>query len=85
MEAKSGKSEQKKRRAIIIVRLVIGFSAIEFPGIFFVMDKVEPFIFGLPFLYGYIFCWWLYLCTVFFYAYKTGWGKNKFFRNSKDR
>lgn len=45
--------------------LVIGFGAIEFPGIFFVMDKVEPFIMGMPFLYGYIFCWWLYSVPCF--------------------
>lgn len=76
---------QRKRKIVIIVLLAVGFAAIELPGIFFVMDKVYPFIFGMPFLYGYIFCWWIYLCTVFFYGYKTGWGKYSFFNKSKDR
>lgn len=76
------KKQQNIRRKLIIVLLIIGFGAIEFPGIFLVMDKVEPFIMGLPFLYGYIFCWWIYLCAVFFYAYKTRWGKTKFFKNN---
>ena len=77
--------DRKRRKVLIIILLVIGFAAIELPGIFFVMDKVYPFIFGMPFLYGYIFCWWMYLCAVFFYSYKTGWGKHSFFSNKKDR
>ena len=77
--------DRKRRKVFIIILLVIGFAAIELPGIFFVMDKVYPFIFGMPFLYGYIFCWWMYLCAVFFYCYKTGWGKHSFFSNKKDR
>ncbi len=72
--------QQKKRKGIIIVLLIIGFAAIEFPGIFFVMDKVEPFVMGLPFLYGYALCCWSYLCAVFFYAYKTKWGKVGFLK-----
>ncbi|MGI6766191.1 MAG: hypothetical protein ACOX4R_03115 [Lentihominibacter sp.] len=73
------------RKKIIIILIITGFCAIEFPGIFLVMGKIEPFILGMPFLYGYVFCWWLYLCMVFFYAYKTGWGKRSFFRKENDR
>ncbi len=79
MNEEYNRRAHRVRKTIIIVLLVIGFGAIEFPGIFFVMDKVEPFIMGMPFLYGYIFCWWLYMCSVFFYAYRTGWGKHSFF------
>ena len=74
-----------KRKAGIAALLLIGFGAIEFPGIFFVMDRVEPFILGLPFLYGYLLCWWLYMCAGFFYAYRTGWGKHAFFKKRESR
>lgn len=79
MNEEYNRRAHRVRKTIIILLLIIGFGAIEFPGIFFVMDKVEPFIMGVPFLYGYIFCWWLYMCSVFFYAYRTSWGKHSFF------
>lgn len=68
-----------KRKLLIGILLALGFGAMEFPGILLVMDRVEPFLLGLPFLYGYILCCWAYMCMVFFYAYRTGWGKHGFF------
>jgi hypothetical protein len=46
----------------------------EFPGVFFFKDIVDPFIFGLPFIYGYILIWWAFMCIVMFIAYRTNWG-----------
>lgn len=70
---------QKKRitvkTKIIWALLIIGFAFMEFPGVFFFQNKVNPFILGFPFIYGYILCWWFYMCVVLFYAYKTNWGK----------
>lgn len=59
---------------VIWILLLIGFAFMEFPGVFFFQFKVEPFIFGFPFIYGYILCWWAYMCAVLFYAYKVNFG-----------
>lgn len=67
-----------RRKKIIIALLLIGLGAIEFPGVFFIKNQVHPFIFGFPFIYGYVILWWAYLCCVLFYAYKTGWGRKPF-------
>lgn len=71
---------KKQRRILIAVLLLAGFAALEFPGILFVCWRIRPFIFGLPFLYGYVLCGWIYMCCVLFYAWKTGWGKHPFRR-----
>jgi uncharacterized membrane protein len=55
--------------------LIAGFGLMEFPGVFFFQDKLTPFIFGFPFIYGYIICGWIYMCLVLLYAYKTNWGR----------
>ncbi len=83
-----GKTQYKKgmkktcprRRIAIALLLVFGFCAVEFPGILLVGDKVSPFIFGMPFLYGYLICCWIYICLVLCYAWKTRWGKQPFFK-----
>ncbi len=67
--------------------LIFGFLALEFPGILVVCQVIRPFIFGLPFLYGYMLIGWVYMCIVLFIAYLTGWGKyslREYFR-SKSR
>ncbi|MEG0829566.1 MAG: hypothetical protein RSD88_03215 [Anaerovoracaceae bacterium] len=73
-----GQKKLAKRQAIIWILLIMGFCAVEFPGILFVKDRVYPFIFGMPFIYGYVVCCWVYFCGVLFYAYKTRWGKKPF-------
>ena len=65
----SGKSK------LIWTLLLIGFLAMEFPGVFFFQKTSDPFILGFPFIYGYILCWWAYMCAILFYAYKTDWGQ----------
>ncbi len=69
--------KMSKKTLVITILLVIGFAFMEFPGVFFFQSKVEPFIFGLPFIYGYIICWWVYMCAVLFYAYKVNFGFEK--------
>jgi len=71
------KRKMTKKAIFIWTLLLIGFAAMEFPGVLLFKNKVEPFIFGLPFIYGYIICLWLYMCAVLLYAYKTSWGQVK--------
>lgn len=64
------------RTSIIIwVLLLVGFAAMEFPGVFFFGHRAEPMLFGMPFIYGYITLWWIYMCAVLFYAYRVRWGR----------
>lgn len=67
-----------KRKKIIIIMLIAGFAAIEFPGILIVGHRVSPRIMGFPFLYAYLMCCWAYMCSLLFYAWRTGWGKHGF-------
>lgn len=76
----SDKKPVNKRKTAIWLLLAIGFGATEFPGILIAGGKIYPKIFGLPFLYGYILCCWLYICFVLIYASKTKWGKEPFFK-----
>lgn len=62
---------------VIYILLLLGFAAMEFPGVLFFKDKVDPFILGMPFIYGYTVCFWFAMCVVLFYAYKTNWGYPK--------
>ena len=57
----------------IWVLLAIGFALIEFPGVFFI-NRTHPHILGFPFLYGFVLLVWVYLCAVFYYAYRRRWG-----------
>ena len=71
------KNKMTGKTKLIWALLIIGLAAMEFPGVFFFKDKVDPFIFGMPFIYGYILCLWAYMCAVLLYAYKTRWGQSK--------
>lgn len=77
MEEAVKKRKWTRKTKIILILLLIGFCAMEFPGVFFFQKKITPFLFGLPFIYGYILCWWFYMCAVLFYAYKINWGFSK--------
>jgi hypothetical protein len=59
---------------IICVLLLIGFAFMEFPGVLFFQKVSDPFIFGFPFIYGYIICWWIFMVAVLFVAYRLNWG-----------
>lgn len=71
------KNKMSGQSKLIWILLLIGLAAMEFPGVFFFQNKVDPFIFGFPFIYGYILCWWAYMCLVLLFAYKTRWGQAK--------
>ncbi|SMP43756.1 hypothetical protein [Anoxynatronum buryatiense] len=64
--------------------LLIGFAIMEFPGIYFI-NRIEPMIFGMPFIYSFTIVMWAYMCTILLYAYKTNWGKGAdFIEGEKD-
>ena len=70
-------NKMSNQSKLIWILLLIGLAAMEFPGVFFFKDKSDPFILGMPFIYGYILCWWAYMCAILLFAYKTRWGQPK--------
>ncbi len=64
-------------RNLLWILILIGLAAIEFPGIFFI-NRIEPYLLGMPFIYGFVVLVWSYMCIVLLIAYKTKWGKKKF-------
>ena len=79
-------SQVPKRRLIIIALIVLDFCAIEFPGIILSGGRVEPRIFGLPFLYGYHVICWAFMTLVLLYAWRTAWGLRPLvFRGRRER
>lgn len=71
------KRKMTGKTKLIVILLLIGFAAMEFPGVLFFQKVSDPFIMGLPFIYGYILCWWAYMVAIMYYAYKTDWGQAK--------
>ncbi len=69
----SNKKQNKVKHRIWLL-LIIGFVLIEFPGVFFI-NRVQPYILGFPFLYGFVILVWIYMCFVLLYAYKCNWGE----------
>lgn len=66
--------KKNKVKARISLLLLAGFFLIEFPGIFFI-NRIEPIIFGMPFIYSFVLIVWICMCIVLFYAYKKNWGE----------
>lgn len=66
----------KKGIFILWLLIILGFSAIEFPGIFLI-NRIEPAIFGLPFIYGFTLIVWGYLCVLLYIGYRMKWGASK--------
>lgn len=60
------------------ILIVLGFAVMQFPGIFFI-NRIDPMIFGMPFIYGFTIIMWAYMCVVLFLAYRFNWGKGKDF------
>ena len=54
-----------------------GFAFMVFPGVFLFHQRVEPYIFGMPFTYGYIIFWWAFMCIILFIAPRVNWGVKK--------
>ncbi|WP_184404167.1 DUF3311 domain-containing protein [Geomicrobium halophilum] len=40
-------------------------------------NRIEPTIFGLPFLIAWVLIWWSFCTIIFFIAYKLNWGRGK--------
>lgn len=55
--------------------IIIPFMFMEFPGVFFFQHKTDPYIFGFPFIYGWILIWWAVLVVVIGIAYFANWGE----------
>lgn len=55
--------------------IVGGLAVVQFPGILFYHDVVEPRILGMPFIYGFNLVVWAFLCAVLLIAYRTRWGR----------
>jgi uncharacterized membrane protein len=66
-----------KKSVLIIILFLVGFCAMQIPGVFFFGRISEPFLFGMPFIYGYILCLWVYMCIIFLYAHKCDWGRKR--------
>ena len=64
----------RRRRSGIYGILLIGFLSIEFPGIFLI-NRIDPWILGLPFLYGFVLLIWAIMTLTLLYAALTAWGK----------
>lgn len=79
-----GKRKRSSLTVVLWVLLLIGFAIMEFPGIFFI-NRIDPMIFGLPFIYGFTIIMWAFMCIVLLIAYKTNWGKGSdFVEGEKD-
>ncbi len=65
-------------KQFIWISIITGFAIMEFPGIFFI-NRIEPFIFGLPFIYGFTIIIWIYMCVITFIGYITNWGRGSSF------
>ena len=70
-------------RTILWVLIVIGFALMEFPGVF-LLNRIEPMIFGLPFIYGFTIVLWVCMCLLMFIGYRTNWGKGKDFKEGDE-
>ncbi|MBI9109186.1 MAG: DUF3311 domain-containing protein [Spirochaetales bacterium] len=74
----SDKQKSYPLRKVFWALIIICFMIMELPGIFFI-NRIEPMIFGMPFIYGFILIMWAVMCAIMFIAYKNNWGKGKDF------
>jgi hypothetical protein len=79
----SGKKQYPVRR-VLWTLIIIGFAIMEFPGIFFI-NRIEPLIFGLPFIYGFTIVMWAIMCAIMLIGYKLNWGKGSDFKDPEEK
>jgi hypothetical protein len=72
----------KKKALLLWILIFISFSAIEFPGIFFI-NRIEPRILGLPFIYGFTLIVWFILCILMYAGYLLKWGYQDKYKDKK--
>lgn len=68
------KIRTKLRAKCLWILILVGFAIMEFPGVFFI-NRIDPLVLGMPFIYGFMLVIWLYMCILLFFAYKMHWGK----------
>jgi len=73
----------KKRIVLLWFCIILCFCSIEFPGIFFI-NRIEPTIFGFPFIYGFTLIIWGVLCFLTYLGYKMNWGLQNLDEEKKD-
>ncbi len=76
--------EQKKYplRTILWVLIIATFMIMQFPGVFF-FNRIDPMIFGLPFIYSFNIIMWAVMCALFLIGYLTNWGKGADFKEEE--
>lgn len=74
----------KKPMRTVWILIILGFSAIEFPGIYFI-NRIEPAIFGLPFIYAFTLIVWGVLCILMYIGYRLHWGMSSPSADSVER
>ena len=77
--ALANQSKKYPLRTVLWVLIIITFLAMEFPGIYF-FNRIEPMLFGLPFIYSFMIILWAVMCTLFLIGYLTNWGKGADFK-----
>ncbi|MDR0689647.1 MAG: hypothetical protein LBG08_05215 [Spirochaetaceae bacterium] len=65
-------------RILLFLLIFIGFLIMEFPGVLF-FNRIDPMIFGLPFIYSFTLIMWAVMVVFMFIGYKTNWGRGKNF------
>ncbi|SFE58541.1 DUF3311 domain-containing protein [Alteribacillus iranensis] len=63
-------------RIFLFAASIFGLIMMESP-LLLAANRVEPFIFGFPFLVAWILFWWAFCTILFFIAHKMNWGKPK--------
>jgi hypothetical protein len=66
-------------KTTLFILIVLGFMLMEFPGVFF-FNRIDPIIFGLPFIYAFNIIMWAVMCVFMFIGYKTKWGRGSGFK-----
>lgn len=61
-------------RIIFLVAAILGLLMLESP-IILLANRIEPMIFGFPFLVAWVLIWWAFCTIIFFVAYKMNWGR----------
>ncbi|MDR1893582.1 MAG: hypothetical protein LBQ61_02665 [Spirochaetales bacterium] len=65
-------------RKLLFLLIFIGFLIMEYPGIYF-FNRIDPVIFGLPFIYSFTLIMWAVMVVLMLIGYLTNWGKGKDF------
>lgn len=64
-----------KEKHIYIILVIVVMLMLEGPFIL-MANKIEPMIFGLPFLLFWVLLWWLIATILFLVAFLRNWGNN---------